>query len=112
MKVFISSLIGEYEDQRAAVGRAAHTVRCEVIQAEDFGARPETPQQACLKAVESGRCCLLLLGARYGQAQESGLSATHEEWREAQREEKPTLLFVESVDRESADPTAKASRRD
>lgn len=45
---------------------------------------------------------VLLMGARYGDPQTSGLSATHEEYREA-RERKPVLLFVErDVTREPA----------
>ena len=51
MKVFISSLISNYRRQREAVASAARSVRCEVLRAEDFGARPDTPQQACLAAV-------------------------------------------------------------
>lgn len=38
---------------------------------------------------------LLLVGDRYGTAQRSGLSPTHEEYREA-RERKPVLVFVQS----------------
>ena len=45
---------------------------------------------------------VLLLGDRYGHRQESGLSATHEEYREA-KERRPVLAFVqESVEREAA----------
>lgn len=40
---------------------------------------------------------VLVLGADYGAIQEGGLSATHEEWREAARTQKPTLVFVETV---------------
>ena len=43
---------------------------------------------------------VLLLGAQYGDPQESGRSATHEEYREA-REGKRVLGFVqEGIDRE------------
>ena len=37
---------------------------------------------------------VLLMGERYGAVQPSGLSATHEEYREA-RDRKPVLVFVE-----------------
>ena len=101
MKLFISSLIGGYESERAAVGSAATVLRWAVLRAEDFGSRPDTPQQACLQAVREADAVVLVLGSRYGAVQQSGLSATHEEWKEANRAEKPVLVFVEAVtDRE------------
>jgi hypothetical protein len=103
VKVFISSLITGYQVQRDAVGSAARSLRYEVSRAEDFGARPDTPQQACLSAVRESDVMVLLLGAAYGVPQASGLSATHEEWQEAVREHKPVLAFVErGVEREPA----------
>jgi hypothetical protein len=100
MKLFISSLISDYEGERAAVGHAASVLRWEILRAEDFGAKPMTPQQACLAAVREADIVVLVLGARYGERQAAGLSATHEEWIEAQRTQKPVLVFVESIDRE------------
>lgn len=98
MKLFISSLIGGYGPPRGAVASAARSLRCEVLRAEDFGARPDTPQQACLAAIRSSDVVVLLLGSSYGVVQPSGVSATEEEWREAVREQKPVLVFVEEVD--------------
>ena len=95
MKVFVSSLIGGYEPFRAAVVEAAQVLGHEVIRAEDFSASTASPQQACLAAVRASDVVVLLLGERYGFTQPSGLSATHEEYREA-RERKPVLVFVES----------------
>ena len=95
MKVFISSLIGEYEQFREAVAEAIETLGHTVLRAEDFPASPATAQQACLGAVRDSDVVVLLLGERYGAPQPSGLSATHEEYREA-RERKPVLVFVES----------------
>ncbi len=97
MQLFISSLIGGYEKERAAVAHAASVLRWQVLRAEEFGALPDTPQQACLEAVRQADAVALLLGARYGVRQNSGLSATHEEWREAVRVHKPVLVFVEDV---------------
>lgn len=103
VKAFISSLMANYQDQREAAARAAQALRYELLRAEDFGARPDTPQQACLQAVREADVILLLMGAHYGAIQPSGVSATHEEWREAVRTQRPVLVFVESVaDREPA----------
>ena len=94
MKVFVSSLIGGYEPYRAAVAEAAEMLGHTVSRAEDLGATPASPQQACLGLVRDGDVVVLLMGERYGAVQPSGLSATHEEYREA-RERKPVLVFVE-----------------
>ncbi|EKT4443992.1 TPA: DUF4062 domain-containing protein, partial [Stenotrophomonas maltophilia] len=48
MKVFISSLISGVEAERAAVKRAVERLGHAPIMAEDFGARPSSPQVACL----------------------------------------------------------------
>jgi Domain of unknown function (DUF4062) len=102
VKVFISSLIGGYEPYRAAAQEAIETLGHQVVRAEDFPASAGTPQQACLAAVRDSDLVVLLMGERYGAPQPSGLSATHEEYREA-RERKPVLVFVESeVTREPA----------
>lgn len=94
MNVFISSVIGSLEEARDAAARAIRTLGYEPRRSEDFGARPDTPQQACLAGVREADVIVLILGARYGDAQESGLSATHEEYREA-KERKPIMVFVQ-----------------
>jgi hypothetical protein len=94
MRVFISSIINSYEDFRDAVAAAVTSLGHEVIRAENFGASPDTPQQACLAGVREADAVVLLVGARYGAIQPSGRSATDEEYREA-RESKQVLVFVE-----------------
>lgn len=95
MKIFVSSLISGFEPFRAAVKAAIQTLRHEPIMAEDFGARADSPQVACLQGVRNSELVVLVLGGRYGAVQPgSGLSATHEEFREA-RERKPVLAFVQ-----------------
>jgi hypothetical protein len=95
VEIFISSLIGGYEPYRAAVAEAVESLGHQVVRAEDFPAGAGTPQQACLAAVRQADLVVLLLGERYGFRQQSGLSATHEEYRET-RERKPVLVFVQS----------------
>lgn len=94
MRVFISSVITGYEGFRDAVEAAVVSLGHEAIRAEDFGASPDTPQQACLGGVRDADAVILLVGARYGEIQPTGRSATDEEYREA-RESKPLLVFVE-----------------
>lgn len=95
VKVFISSVIAGMEDHRAAAREAAESLGYTVIAAEDFRASPSSPQQVCLEGVRDADVVVLLLGARYGTPQRSGLSPTHEEYREA-RGSKPVLVFVQT----------------
>lgn len=95
MKVFLSSLITGYEPFRDAAASGASTLGHSVVRAEDFGASPDSPQSACLAGVRSADAVVLILGARYGYVQASGLSATHEEYREA-RDTRPVIVFIEA----------------
>lgn len=101
MKVFISSVIGGFESYRDAAASGVKVQGHEVVRAEDLGAQIDSPRVACLEAVRRSDVTLVILGGRYGDVQPSGLSATHEEFREA-RESSSILVFVEKgVDREA-----------
>lgn len=94
MKVFISSVIGGMEELRDAADDAVSVLRHSVVRAEDFGASATSPRVACLDAVRNSDAVVLILGARYGDMQESGLSPTHEEYKEA-RDSRPVLVMVQ-----------------
>ena len=83
MRVFVSSVIRGLEPHRAAVSDAVESLGYSVIRSEEFGASTDTPRRECLEAARSADLTIVLLGARYGEPQSSGLSATHEEFREA-----------------------------
>ncbi len=95
MKVFISSLITGMEDYRAAASDAVDSLGYEPVMAENFRAKPQTPQIACLDGLRQSGLVLLLLGADYGVKQKGGLSATHEEYREA-KGNRPVIAFIRS----------------
>lgn len=100
MKVFISSVIAGFEPYREAAARGVRALGHEVVRAEDFGASPASPQEVCLRGVRDADVIVLIIGDRYGYMQRSGLSATHEEYREA-RERRSVLVFVQQgVERE------------
>lgn len=100
MKIFISSLISGFEEYRAAARDAVRALGHEPVMAEDFPSQPNSPQIACLSGLRQSALILLLLGERYGAPQSSGLSATHEEYREA-KNMRPVIAFVQdSVPRE------------
>jgi hypothetical protein len=94
MKVFLSSLITGFEDLRDDADSGVRTLGHAVIRAEDFGASPASPQVACLAGVRDADVVVLILGSRYGLPQSSGLSATHEEYREA-RDTRPVIVLIE-----------------
>lgn len=102
MKVFISSIITGYDEYRNATASAISSVGYKVIRAEGFSARPETPRQACLAEVRKSDIVILILGAKYGYIQDSGFSATQEEWEEAVKEHKQVLVFVENINTEDS----------
>jgi len=83
------------ERHRAAVADAIESLGYSVIRSEDFGASTDTPRQACLEAARTADLTIVLLGAHYGQPQDSGLSATHEEFREA-RDHGTVAVLVQS----------------
>jgi hypothetical protein len=100
VKVFISSVVSGMEEYRDAAAKAARTLKHDVLRSEDFGASPTTPQRVCLAGVRAADVVLLLIGHRYGVPQASGLSPTHEEFRDAQ-ERGTILVFVQKgLDRE------------
>ncbi len=94
MKIFISSLISGFEPFRMAARQAVAELGHKPIMAEDFAARPTSSQIACLDGVRQSGLVILMLGEAYGSKQGSGLSATHEEYREA-RDTKPVIGFVQ-----------------
>ncbi len=95
VKVFVSSVVTGMDEFREAAVRGATVLGHEVRRSEDFAASAASPQRACLEGVRWADAVLLLLGERYGATQTSGLSATHEEYREA-KERRPLLAFVQA----------------
>jgi len=94
MEIFISSVIGDLGEARDEAAASITTLGGQPKRAEDFGASPDTPQRTCLAGVRAADAVLLILGTRYGEPQHSGLSTTHEEYREA-KERCPVLVFVQ-----------------
>jgi uncharacterized protein DUF4062 len=94
MKIFISSVTRDFEAFRRAAAAAVATLGHQAVRAEDFGAAADSSQQACLAGIRDADAMILILGSRYGHVQASGLSPTHEEYREA-RDTRPVLVFIQ-----------------
>lgn len=105
MKIFISSLITGMEEFRVAAREAILSLGHEPVMAEDFGARPQSPQIACLEGVRQSALVILILGAGYGAKQATGISATHEEYCDA-KGNRPVLAFVQENVERPGDQTA------
>lgn len=103
MKIFVSSVMTGFENYRDAAFAAIHSLDHEIIRAEDFPASTIPSRVACLQGVREADLVVLILGERYGWSEtQSGLSPTHEEFREAVTEGK-VIPFVQSdVTREEA----------
>jgi hypothetical protein len=100
-RVFISSVMHDFEPQRAAVKAAVNLLGMRPVMAEDFPAKSHSSQVACLEGVALSNIMVLVLGPRYGFVAASGKSVTEEEFDEARRRGIPVLTFLQKGDREA-----------
>jgi hypothetical protein len=84
-RVFISSVMAGMTDLRAAVAQAVSRIGAEPVWFENFGGRDDEAEAAYLGEVASSTVYVGIFGAAYGRLLKSRLSATHEEFREAER---------------------------
>lgn len=87
MKTFISSLIRGLESERDAAASGIRSLGHEP---------PDSPQIVCRAGVRDSDLTILILGARYGAVQPSGVSATEEEYQEVKQLQRPVLAFVQA----------------
>jgi hypothetical protein len=99
-RVFISSVMRDFEAEREAARAAVESLRLQPVMAEDFGAQPYSPQTACLDGVRSSDVYVGVFGARYGSPTTAGKSATEEEFDEARARGLPILCFIQAGDKE------------
>ncbi len=95
--------MANFDEFRSAAIAAVSSLGHEPVTAEAFSAGVSSPRVACLHGVRGADLVVLILGSDYGTVQSpSGLSATHEEYREA-KELRPVIAFVqEGVERVAA----------
>lgn len=89
-----------YGDMRRATIGAVEKTDCDPVYAEQFKASKTSPRTGCLDAVASCDGLVLILGARYGELTESGLSATEEEYRESVKHSLNIYVFLEKAEYE------------
>jgi Domain of unknown function (DUF4062) len=83
-RVFVSSVMAELAAERRAAAQAISRLGAEPVCFETFGGRDDDPQAAYLGEVASSTVYLGILARTYGRLLPSRLSATHEEYREAE----------------------------
>ena len=94
MKVFISSVRRGLASERDYLPDLIRAIGHEPSRFEDFGARNATSRGACLEGVSQADAYVLLLGQHYGdEMEDSGVSATEEEFNVAQQRGIPILVF-------------------
>ena len=99
VKVFVSAVAGGYVEFRQAAKDAIDALGHEPVVMElTHHAAAAYPTEECFAQIEGSDVVVMLLGGRYGESQQSGKSATHEEWGHACRYNKPILPFVEDLD--------------
>ena len=102
MKIFVSSVMQGFEEFREAAFSAIASLDHEIIRAEDFPSSTASSRVACLQGVRQADLVVLILGERYGWSEtQSGLSPTHEEFREAAEQGKVIPFVQAGVERES-----------
>lgn len=102
-KVFISSVITGYADERAAAKGAIESLDLRPVMAETAASSPDPSKVALLGQIDRCDVVVLLMAGWYGYVGENGLSPTEDEYNHAVDEGKPVLAFVhEGVDREEA----------
>lgn len=84
-RVFVSSVMAGLEDERRAAADAIENLGAEPVWFEAFGGRDDDPEAAYLSEVASSTIYVGILGHRYGRLLRSRRSATHEEYREAEK---------------------------
>jgi predicted HTH transcriptional regulator len=112
LRVFVSSVQKELENERVAIASLITTdpwllQHCEPVLFEKEPAPARKLSQPYLKCLESCQIYLLLIHKEYGKP-DGSLSATHHEYRHAQKLGLPSLIFVKGenpVDDERAPET-------
>ena len=93
-RVFISSVVNGFEDERTVACNAVKATGAIPILSENFVASPKDPRSVCLTEVEKSNVYVGILGDKYGWVSSSGLSVTHEEYEHAKKLAIPRYIFI------------------
>ena len=107
MRVFISSVRRGLEEERDALPGLISAIGHTPVRFEDFTAQTVPSREACLEGVKSSDVYLLLVGPHYGHVfEDTGQSATHDEWMAATAAGMPRVVYRKSGVQLDADQAA------
>jgi hypothetical protein len=93
--IFVSSTFTDLQVYRRKIQDALTQLETVVRGMEQFGSKPGSPVEECLKVVQSCRLYVGVFGMRYGSVPDGhDKSMTHIEYDEAQRLELPSLIYI------------------
>lgn len=98
LRVFVSSVQKELEDERLIVQNLVNTdsflsAHCVPVLYELEPAAPEKALEGCLRSLDGSQVYLLIVGVQYGTLV-GALSITHAEYRHAKANDLPVLAFI------------------
>ncbi|MFK7827508.1 MAG: DUF4062 domain-containing protein [Oligoflexales bacterium] len=100
-KIFISSVINNFESYRLAASQVITALSCEpILVNEDFPSSSNSSRNVCLDAVTACDIFVLLIGERGGWIAPSGKLVVEEELDEARKRGKPILVFIQDTKRD------------
>ena len=85
-RAFISSVMAELSQERAAAAAAVRAVGAQPVMFEEFGGRDADPLNAYMGEVETSHIYVGILGRTYGRPLPTRFSATHTEYRHAEQQ--------------------------
>lgn len=100
-RVFVSSVMDGFEEQRAAARAGVEAAGCEAVLIDDYPALAVSPRNACLEAVDSCEAIVVILGERGGWTTPSGKLVVEEEYEHARSKSKAVLVFIQDGTRDA-----------
>ncbi|MBV8857610.1 MAG: DUF4062 domain-containing protein [Acidobacteria bacterium] len=109
LRVFVGSTSADLGRERQTLRRALAAMDgVEYVGMENFGSRPKSPREVCLREVAASHIYVGLFGSRYGSLDPvSGLSMTEIEYREARRCGLPCLIYFKADGGAGPEPEAR-----
>ena len=109
-RVFISSVMRDYQDRRYAAAEAIRALGMEPILAETINASGGTPRDVILNdVISSCQAVVGIYGPHYGWSEgQSELSPTEEEYDRARELYKPVYAFIDRMENETVEPSQAA----
>lgn len=97
-RVFISSVMSDLQSERVGVAAAVAEYGATPVWFENFGGRDDDAEAAYLAEVRSCTLYIGILGRTYGKLGQSRRSATHQEYREAEKAGLNVSVWVRAGD--------------